>query len=131
MKVFPTFRNLTASSSSGCVGGFVVPKLLTRFLTLRCVYFKSPDLVLPNHEDGKGASSRNVGKPSHLEVAVCPSKFHRRITGILHEDVCIFTVIFRLILLRMRNISDQRWRENQNAHFIFNNVFRKIVPLTR
>jgi len=87
MKVFPTFRNKTASPSSGCVGGFVAPKLLTMFPTLRCVYFKSPDLVLPNQEGGKGASYRNVGKPSYLDAAVCPSKFHGRITGILHEDV--------------------------------------------
>jgi hypothetical protein len=31
----------------------------------------------PAHpEDGDGVSSRNVGKPSHLYVAVCPRKFH-------------------------------------------------------
>ena len=32
----------------------------------------------PAHpEDEKGASSQNVGKPSHLDVAVCPRKFQR------------------------------------------------------
>jgi hypothetical protein len=128
---FPTFRNVTSSPSSGYVGGLVAPKLLTRFPTLRCVYFKSPDLVLPNPEDGDGASYGNVGKPSHLDAVVCSSKFHRRITGILHEDVCTFTVIIRWILLRMENISDKRCKENQNAHFKFNNVFPKIVSFTR
>jgi len=27
-------------------------------------------------EDGDGVSYRNVGKPSHLDAAVCPRKFH-------------------------------------------------------
>ena len=28
-----------------------------------------------------------------------------------------------LILLRMRNVSDERCKENQNTHFMFNNFF--------
>jgi hypothetical protein len=36
-------------------------------------------------------------------------------------------IISRSILLRMRNVSDKSYRENQNAHFIFNNVLPKIV----
>jgi len=31
----------------------------------------------------------------------------------------------------MRNISDKRCRETQNAHFMFNNIFPKIVSFTR
>ena len=31
-------------------------------------------------------------------------------------------VMSRLIRLRMRNVSDKGCRENQNTHFVFNNV---------
>ena len=30
----------------------------------------------------------------------------------------------------MRNVSDKSCRENQNTHFMFNNLFTKIVPFT-
>jgi len=43
------------------------------------------------------------------------------VTGTLHEYLGALMIISRLILLRMRNISDKSWRENQNAYFIFNN----------
>ena len=49
--------------------------------------------------------------------------------GILHEDLRTFTIISRRVILRMRNISDQCGRENQNMHFIFKNVFRKSCRL--
>jgi hypothetical protein len=51
--------------------------------------------------------------------------------GTLHEDLCTFVIISRWILLRMRNVSDKSCRENQNTHFMFNNVFPKIVPFMR
>jgi len=35
---FLTFQGLTLSPSSGCVGGLVEPKLMTRCSTLCCVY---------------------------------------------------------------------------------------------
>jgi hypothetical protein len=41
----------------------------------------------------------------------------------LHEDLSIFMIIYRLIILRMRNVSDKSCRENQNTHFMFSNVF--------
>ena len=44
-------------------------------------------------------------------------------SGTLHEDRCTFLTISRLILLRMRNFSDKRCRENRNTHFVFNNTF--------
>jgi hypothetical protein len=56
-KGFPTFRELTPSPSLGCAGDLVAPKLIT---------VKNGDVV----------SSRNVGKPSHPDMAVCPRKFH-------------------------------------------------------
>jgi len=31
----------------------------------------------------------------------------------------------------MRNVSYKRYRENQNTHFVFNNVFPKMMPLMR
>jgi len=49
----------------------------------------------------------------------------------LCEDLYTFMVISRLILLRMRNVSDESCGENQNTHLIFKNVFPKIVPFIR
>jgi len=31
----------------------------------------------------------------------------------------------------MRNVADKSCRENQKAHFMFNNLFQKIVSFTR
>jgi len=31
----------------------------------------------------------------------------------------------------MGNFSDKRYRENQNTHFVFSNLFSKIVPFMR
>jgi len=41
------------------------------------------------------------------------------VTGTLHEYLGAFMITSRLILHRMRNISDKSFRENQNAYFIF------------
>jgi hypothetical protein len=43
--------------------------------------------------------------------------------GILHEDISTFMIISPWILLRMRNYSDRSCRENQNTHFMLNNIF--------
>ena len=51
------------------------------------------------------------------------------ITGTLHEDRHTFLIISRFILLRMRNVSDKSFRENQNTHFAFNIFF--FLPLSR
>jgi hypothetical protein len=37
---------------------------------------------------------------------------------ILHETLCTFIIIFRLIFLRMRNVLDQNYRENQNTFYV-------------
>jgi hypothetical protein len=42
---------------------------------------------------------------------------------VIFEPPCIF-IIYRKILLRMRNISDKSCRANQNTHFMPKNVFR-------
>jgi hypothetical protein len=42
--------------------------------------------------------------------------------GTLHEDLCIFMIISQILPSR-RYISDKSCRENQNTHFMFNNLF--------
>jgi hypothetical protein len=51
-------------------------------------------------------------------------------TGNLHVHQYTFLIIYRS-LLRMRNASDIRYRENRNTHFMFSNFFKKIVPFMR
>ena len=43
--------------------------------------------------------------------------------GILREHLCTFVIISHGILLRMRSISEESCRQNQNTHFVFNNFF--------
>ena len=54
-----------------------------------------------------------------------------KITGILNNDLCTFMIIPGWILLRMRKFSDKICRENQNTHFMFNNIFPKIMTFMR
>jgi hypothetical protein len=51
--------------------------------------------------------------------------------GTLHKDLCIFMIISRSILLRMRNLSHNICRENQNTQFMFSNIFPKVAPFMR
>jgi len=51
--------------------------------------------------------------------------------GTLHEDVCTFMTVPHHLLLRMRGISVKSYREDQNTHFMSNNVFPKIGPFMR
>ena len=46
-----------------------------------------------------------------------------RITGILHVDQYTFFILSRSVLLRMQNVSDESCAENQNTHFVFDNIF--------
>jgi hypothetical protein len=46
-----------------------------------------------------------------------------KVAGTLHEDVFTFLTISRLSLLRMKNVSDESCRENQNTHFMLINFF--------
>jgi hypothetical protein len=52
-----------------------------------------------------------------------------RITDALHEDLCLFMIVSRRILFRMRNISNKSCREHQNTHFLFSKFFRKSCRL--
>jgi len=47
------------------------------------------------------------------------------------EDVGTFTILSRSDLLRIRNVSDNIFRENQNTPFTFNDVYPKIVTFMR
>jgi len=51
-----------------------------------------------------------------------------RITGTLHEDQYTFVIVFRSLLLTMRNDSDKSCRENQNIYCI---QFFESVPFMR
>ena len=44
-------------------------------------------------------------------------------THTLHEDQYTFLIISYSVLLRMRNVSDESCRGNQNTHFVFDNFF--------
>jgi len=53
-------------------------------------------------------------------------KFHStvtRIRGTLREDQYTFLIISRSFLLRMRNLSEKRCGESQNARFMSSNFF--------
>ena len=50
-----------------------------------------------------------------------------RITGTLHEDVFTFMTIPRRNLLRIKDVLNQNFRENQNTHFMFSILFHKIL----
>ena len=48
--------------------------------------------------------------------------------GTVHEDQHTFIIILRSIIFKMRNISNERCRENRNTHSMFNHFFRKPFP---
>jgi len=59
----------------------------------------------------------------------CATLYMTKIKSILHEDMCTFMMTFRLIRLRIVNISDKHVTENQNTRLIFNNFFfSKLYP---
>ena len=51
-----------------------------------------------------------------------------RITGTLHEYLCIFVVVSFRIIRIMRNVSDKSCREYQNIFLYLGIFFPKIVP---
>ena len=54
------------------------------------------------------------------------------IAGTLREDPSTFMIIFRSVLLRMRNTSDKSCTENQNTHFVFSNfLFFENLTVSR
>ena len=61
-------------------------------------------------------------------------KIWQTTTGTLHKDQGTFFTISRWVFLRMRNVSDKPYRENQNNHFILNNIFspenRSVYEIT-
>ena len=53
------------------------------------------------------------------------------ITGTLSENLCMFMIISRSFLLRVRNVTDKCRRENLNTRLMFNNFISKIVSFRR
>jgi len=53
-----------------------------------------------------------------------------RITRSLHEDVCTVMIVGSSVLLRIRNVSDNSCRENQNIFYI-NNVYSNMEIIMR
>jgi len=49
--------------------------------------------------------------------------------GTLHEDLCTFMMVSHSVL-KMRNISFENCRENQNIHLMFSNFSQKSCHLT-
>jgi hypothetical protein len=47
----------------------------------------------------------------------------RRSTGTLHKYHYKVRIISHTLLLRMRNVSDKSFRENENTHFMFGKIF--------
>ena len=43
----------------------------------------------------------------------------------MKTDICTFMIISRSVLLRMRTVSNKRWRENQNTNLSSKTCFRK------
>ena len=74
----------------------------------------------------------NFGSGVFFENLLRKFKFHENLitmTGTLHAaDRHTFMIISRSVLLRIRNISDKIYRENQNTHFEFNNRFFFLNP---
>jgi len=52
-----------------------------------------------------------------------------RIAVTLREDQYTFIIISRSFFLRIKNIWDKSCKENQNTHFVFNNLFRESCLL--
>ena len=61
------------------------------------------------------------------------SKFHKTPTAIAvlytKPTLCTFVIISRSNVLTVRNVSAERFRETQNTHFMFNDLYRKSCRL--
>jgi len=54
-----------------------------------------------------------------------------KMVGTSSEDQQTSLIISRITVLKTRNVSDKRCRENRNTHFVFSNFFSKIMPFMR
>jgi hypothetical protein len=57
-------------------------------------------------------------------------KIGQKITDTLREDLCTF-MISDCLRLRMGNVSDKIYSENDNTYFMSNKFFHKILPFMR
>jgi len=67
---------------------------------------------------------KSVGK---IQLSLKSDKNKGYFTG----DQYTFLIISRLVLLRIKNVSDKSCRETRNTHFMFNKVYSKIVSFMR
>jgi hypothetical protein len=51
--------------------------------------------------------------------------------GYFTEAVCTFVIIYRSVLLRMRNVSDKCSTQIQNTYFMFNNFLSENGPFKK
>ena len=59
----------------------------------------------------------------YVERIQVPLKSDKNYRFFTRRPVYIFFIISHSVFLRMRNVSDESCRENQNTRFIFNNFF--------
>ena len=118
---------LSRSIQSFICGGEGFAKLGNRQLATLCL---SVCLSVWNNASPTGRIFMKFDIWVFFENLLRKLKFHQnlsRITGTSHEDRCTFMVIYRCILLAVRNVSDRSCREIQNTHFMFSNFFPKTV----
>ena len=63
-----------------------------------------------------------------IQVSLKSGKNKRYFTW---RPIYFFLSYLAYFFLEWGNVSDKRCRENKNTHFIYNNVFSKIVPFMR
>jgi len=56
---------------------------------------------------------------------------YAKITGYLDEDLYTIMIMYRRVVLRMRNVSNKICRENRSTCFIFNDHIPKIMLLMK
>jgi hypothetical protein len=72
---------------------------------------------------------KRIKKKNSTNFKICYNL--TRITSTSHGEQYTFLIIFRSIILKMRNVSYKFYRENQNTHFIYSNLFSKFAPFMR
>ena len=108
---FPTFRDLTPSPSSGCACGLAAPLLVTRCPTLpfgHLVFSFGAKKPPADPEDGNGVRSRNVGKPSHPDAAVCLRIFHWILSPRMPQAFLLFFLVVFYVTVWCLSHSDRR-----------------------
>ena len=78
---FLSYWELTLSPASGCDGGLVVPKLMTRCPTVCCVYLHSASHGMECNTSGQWEESKGHCTWPGLSIPGCGERFSKSITG--------------------------------------------------